>query len=389
MRTAPRRHVFLSCGEASGDRYGAALLSALRERDPYVRCTALGGSALAAAGAEIVQSSADLAVMGFGGVVGALPAILRARRRIWRHLADGGVDLVVPIDFPGFNLRVARRARKLGLPVFYLVPPQLWAWGAWRIGGLRRSVDRLGTILPFEADWFAERGVDVFPMGHPLVEDYGGWDLDGTIMAREQRFASEEPLTLLLLPGSRRQEAARLASILKVSASIVAAGLGRRSLRVVVSRAPGMDGALLRDAVGAGVDIRREPLPVLLKGADLALVCSGTASLEAALAGVPHDIVYRTGALDYALARRLVRVDRFGLANLILGEDLVPEHLQEEVAPVPLARSLQRWVHDAGERRRFYAGVRRLREACGPPGVWSRTAEALLDHLDRQRAARR
>ena len=152
-----------------------------------------------------------------------------------------------------------------------------------------------------------------------------------------------------------------------------------RSLRTVVSCAPGLDRERVRGAFGDGAVISRDPLPTLLGEAHLAIVCSGTASLEAALAGVPHEIVYRTGALNYWIARRLVRTDRVGLSNLILGERLVREHIQDEAAPLPVATDLVRWVARPAERQEFYGGVRRLRAACGRPGVWERTARAVLD----------
>jgi lipid-A-disaccharide synthase len=381
------RHVFVSCGEASGDRYAAALLSALRDRDPELRCTALGGDELATAGAEIVQPAAPLSVMGYAQIVTALPQLLRARKRIWRHLATADIDLVVPIDFPGLNLRLAGRAHRLGLPVFYLVPPQMWAWGAWRLGALRRNVDRIGTILPFERDWYAERGLDVFSMGHPLMEDYGRLDLATAVAARERRLAdAQRELVLLLLPGSRRQEVRRLAPVLKVAAALATAWLAPRPLRTVVSRAPGIDAVELARAFGDAVAVRGEPVPKLLAEADLALVCSGTASLETALAGVPHELVYRTSRFDYAVARRLVRTERIGLANLILGTDLVREHLQDAATPVAMVRGLFEWLRDGAARTRFYGEVDRLRRLCGEPGVWQRTANALLELIERTAA---
>jgi lipid-A-disaccharide synthase len=376
-------HIFLSCGEASGDRYGAALVAALRRRRPDLRLTALGGPALAAAGARIIQPSGPLAVMGFGEVLGALPRLLAARRRVWRHLSRGEIDLCVPVDFPGFNLRVATAARQRGIPVFYLVAPQLWAWGAWRLPGLRRAVDRLGVILPFEPDWFGARGIEVVALGHPLVEDYPEVSAGAHSDRREARLgAPDAPLTLGLLPGSRRQEVARLLPELLGAAALLRARLAPRPLTCVVSAAPGLERSLLESAARQGATISSAPLPDLLPTLDLALVCSGTASLEVALAGVPHEVVYRTSAFSYAVARRLVRVPHIGLANLILAEDFVREHIQAEVTPLALAAALGDWLGDAARRRRFAAGVDRLRARLGPPGAWERAADVALALLD-------
>jgi lipid-A-disaccharide synthase len=385
--TAAGPHVFISTGEASGDRYGAALLAALRDREPRLRCSALGGPALALAGAQIVQSSADIAVMGFGEVAGALPAILKARRRVLEHLQRESIDLVIPIDFPGFNLELAGHAHRRGLPVFYLVPPQLWAWGAWRARNLRRSVDRLGTILPFETEFFRARGLDVFPMGHPLMEDYTSFPFARRWREREQHFEDPvQPLTIGLLPGSRRQEIVKLLPSFKVAAGMIRAWQGRRDVRVLVSAAPGSDREALAAMIGEAGHLTDEPLPRLLERLDLALVCSGTASLEAALAGVPHAIAYRTSGLNYVLGRGLVRVPFIGLANLILEKPAVPELIQDSASPVHLANSLLAFLNQRRRREEFHDDCDRVRAACGVAGVWARTAAAVLAFISERRA---
>jgi len=372
-------HVFLSCGEASGDRYGAALTAALRRERPGIRVTALGGQALAVAGADVIAASDEIAVMGFGEVAARLPAILRVRQRVWQHVARTGVDVVVPVDFPGFNLRLAGRARRLGLPVFYVVPPQLWAWGAWRLRRLRRDVSRLGTILPFEPDWFESRGVSTVHLGHPLMEDYAGYPFDERRQQRESRLEDpDRPVTVGLLPGSREQEIRRLLPTMKVAAGMIQSWLGRRRVRILVSRAPGRDGQLAEAIAGEAATVTDEPVSLLAERLDLALVCSGTASLELALAGVPHAIAYRTSALNYGIARRLVKVPHVGLANLVLGRPLVAEHLQDAADPTHLSGSLLSLLNTPGNREEFYRGCHEVRERCGGSGVWRRAARSIL-----------
>ncbi len=383
-----QQHVFLSCGEASGDRYGAALVAALRRERPDLKLTAMGGPALAAAGADVVVDSAPIRVMGFGEVVTHLRPILRTRRAVWRHVAQADVDLVVPIDFPGFNLRLATHARKLGKPVFYVVPPQLWAWGGWRVGRLRRDVDELGTILPFEPEWFGSRGVSTVHLGHPLMEDYADYPFEARRRAREERLLDPDtPITLGLLPGSRRQEIEALLPTLKVAARMVQSWLGRRRVKMLVSRAPGADARRLVELAGDGLEVVDAPLPDLLGRLDAALVCSGTASLEASLAGVPHAVVYRTSALNYAIGRRVVKVPYIGLANLILDRALVPEHIQDDADPTHLANSLLAILNTPGRRRDFYSGCGDLRRRCGGAGVWRRAARGMLSLLDRHGSA--
>jgi len=382
-RVSAAPHVFLACGEASGERYGAALVGALRERLPDARFTGLGGDGLADAGVEIVCGRSELSIMGFAEVLPALPAIWRARRRLARHLDDGGVDLFVPVDFPGFNLGLAARARRLGVPVFYLVAPQLWAWGGWRAGRLRRAVDLLGTLLPFEQDYFAARDVPAVWLGHPLIDVYDKPETDRERKDREARLVSSSAdLTVGLLPGSRRQEIDRLLPTMLASVERLKRRVPHRSFRWIVSRAPGVRDAELEAARAAGAEVSEASLRDLLRELDLALVCSGTASLEAAMAGVPHAIAYRTSAFNHLLARRLVRVDFIGLANLVLERALVREYVQDAATPDRLAGDLADWLSCSARRARFASGVDTLREKLGAPGVWDRAADAALSLVD-------
>lgn len=384
MSRARPRHVFLSCGEASGDRYGARVVESLRRRDPHLRFSALGGPALRAAGVEIVRDSADVAVMGVGEVIGALPALWSAKRAVARHLEREGVDLFLPIDFPGFNGQLAGAAHRAGVPVFWLVAPQLWAWGGWRAASLRRRIDLLGTILPFEPEYFRARGFEVSALGHPLMDDYAGrFPFEASTAAREERLGQREgPLTIGLLPGSRRQELEALLPILKVTSQTIIGHLGAREVRFVLSVAPGVDRDWIRERFQFGAEFTDEALPSLLPRLDLALVCSGTASLEAALAGVPHEIVYRTGAVTAFAARRLLKVRHIGLANLIMDRRIVREHVQDEASPLPLARDLLTWLARPADREAFHADVRRLRKACGTPGAWDRAALAAVGLME-------
>lgn len=384
LSTGAPRHVFLSCGEASGERYGAALVRHLRDLEPGLRISCLGGPALRAAGADVVVDARELAVMGFTEVLGVLPQILRARRRAFRFLRDEGVDVVVPLDFPGFNSALAGQAKAAGIPVFWLIAPQVWAWGGWRIGGFRRKIDRLGTILPFEPEFFRARGFDVFPMGHPLMDDYGAdFAFEESVARRERRLKSADaPLTISLLPGSRRQELEHLLPILKVTVQALKGILEGRELRILVSAAPGVEPSRVAAVFDGDEEISTEPLPRLLSASDLALVCSGTASLEASLAGVPHEVVYRTGGFNYWMARRLVRTRYIALSNLILDAPVVREHIQDAAAPLPLARAVSRWIAHPDERRDYLEQVCSLRGLCGEAGVWRRTAEAILQKLD-------
>ncbi len=192
---------------------------ALRSMAPNVRISAMGGPLMEAAGADIIQSYEDVSVMGFSEAVGSLGKILKVRSHLTDFLEKESVDMLVPIDFPGFNGGLAGKAKRLGKPVFWLVAPQHWAWGGWRTGRFRSKITRLGTILPFEADFFSQRGIDVFPMGHPLMEDYGGdFPFEKQLSRREKQLSQREStLTIGIFPGSRKQELKHLLPVLKVT----------------------------------------------------------------------------------------------------------------------------------------------------------------------------
>jgi lipid-A-disaccharide synthase len=240
----------------------------------------------------------------------------------------------------------------------------------------------VGTILPFEPDFFRQAGLEVVPLGHPLMEDYASYPFEELLRKREANFSEpNRPLTLGLLPGSRQQEVHRLLPIFKVAALTLRSLLAPRPVAVVVSAAPETQAKEFLSFIRLGFEISEEPLVQLFSRLDLALVCSGTASLEAALAGVPHEIAYQVSKGTFFFARRLVKVQRIGLANLILGKDVVGEHLQEDVTPLPLARALGKWASVAADRQAFYNDARQLRQKCGSPGVWQRAASAILEFL--------
>ncbi len=352
--------------------------------DPGIRISALGGPGMQLAGAEIVMDPKDFAVMGFTEVVRKFPKILEARKQIQKFIASEKVDAFVPIDFPGFNGSIASSAKKNNIPVFWLVAPQVWAWGGWRTNGFRRKIDRLGTILPFEQSFFEERGFDVFPMGHPLMEDY--WTtgtFENMIKAREKNFENRQNgLTIGIVPGSRHQELDHLLPILKVTSQAIVGYLEAQDVKFIVSCAPGVKESRIRMSFDTSAEVTTEPLPRLFQRVDLALVCSGTASLEAALAGVPHELVYRTGSLNAWLGRNFLKVPYIGLTNLILDRPVIRENIQQDATPLPLAMNLLRWIARPSERQEFYSSSRVLRDQCGKPGVWRRTARAVIELAD-------
>ncbi len=347
--------IFLSAGEPSGDLHGAAVARALRMRWPEARLIGLAGPRMKAEGVEPLVPFQRLAVMGFVEVLRDLPFFMRLLRRAAGVLREEGVDLVIPIDYPGFNLRLAARAAGMDVPVLYYIAPQVWAWHRSRAARLATIADRLAVILPFEEEVFAEHGAEVRFVGHPLVDERGptvsresfceglGLDPDRRILA--------------LFPGSRAQEVERHLQIFVEAAQKVVEA--RWHLQPVIARATDVDEAAYADV----------PFPVttdgrsLLSHAHVALVKSGTTTLETALAGVPMVIAYRTNPLTFWLARRLVQVEHVGLANLVAGRRVAPELLQDEATPDALASALLPLVDEGPARRQALSGLHSVQES--------------------------
>lgn len=364
--------ILLSCGEVSGDLYLARVARALRERRPDLQLVGVCGPAGRAAGVESYADMESLRVMGFAEVVRHLPRLRRLGDQVVKRALQERVDVFVPVDYPGWHMGVARRLREAGVTVVDFIPPKTWSWGSWRLRSLRRAVDRCAVIFPFEVEHYRTAGVDATFVGHPLLD----------LHAQALALPPVRDRGLLLVPGSRRQELQRLATpMVETVRRLRAKGC---TPDVTVSRAPGVEDAWLAPFF-AGIEnlsVEEGPLFEALLRHRAAVVCSGTASLEAALAAVPHVIVYRTSGPTYAIARRLARVEHIGMANIVLGERAFPEFLQGECRASTIAPAVQELFPEEGPAlRRQAEASRRLREALGGGGAFARVADLILDAL--------
>lgn len=368
--------IVLVAGEPSGDRHGALLATALKAQPALagLELEGIAGPAMRAAGVRALARMEDVAVVGFAEILGHLPALLHARRAVDAALAAAGTHLFLPIDFPGFNLPLAARAHGRGVPVLQYVAPQVWAWGRGRLAALRRDVDRLAVILPFEEAFFREHGVAATFVGHPLLDGLEP-PRDRATFARSCDLDPEAPW-LALLPGSRNQEVEHLAGPLL--GTFAALRRARPTARAVVAAASAAHRHRLAAAVPAAerpfVRVVEEGTREALAYARAAVVASGTATLECAALGTPLVVVYRMAAISHVIARRVVRLPRFGLVNIVAGEDVAPELLQSAVTPARILAALLPQWDDGAPRAQALARVRRVRGLLGTPGASTRVA---------------
>jgi len=369
----------ISCGEASGDIYAAHLVSAMRDLEPDVRVSGFGGDRLREAGADLVGDYRGFSVTGLVEAVRVLPRSWRMLRRLREWARRERPDVFVAVDFPDFNFRLLPTMKTLGVPVVYYVSPQLWAWRPKRLETLRRYVDRMLVIFPFEAELYLQAGIPVEFVGHPLM---GVTRAAGTRQALCERLGlAEDRRIVALLPGSRPNEVTRLLPGLAEAARRIAKQVPDAAF--VVARAPALDDACFRPLRALGGDEMFVATVTgatddVLAAADVVVTASGTATVQAMLHGRPMVIVYRVAPLTYALGRRLVQVSTYGMVNLIAGRTVVSELIQERFTPDNVAREVVSLLTDRERADAMRADLEVVRGKLGEPGASARAAAAVL-----------
>ena len=339
------------------------------------------------AGVRLHAHANDLAVVGLAEVAVRLPALLRAYRRMSRLLRDTPPDLLMLVDFPDFNLLLARRAYRRQIPVLYFIGPQVWAWRTGRVRSIMRLVRRLMVILPFEEAFYRQRGVEALYVGHPLLDRLSP---SPPMNAARRRLGLEQTASVLgLLPGSRIGEVTRhLPLLLEATRRLL---MSRPDLRVIIGAAEGIPldliGSHLKQAASSARVVQGRAHEIMA-ASDLILVASGTATLEAAIIGTPMVIVYRLALLSWLLGRSLIRVPFIGLPNLVAEKSIVPELVQFRATPERIADEARRLLESPERRRRMRQQLLEVRDQLGPPGAAARAAAAILDMLQQGASAK-
>ncbi len=377
-------------GEASGDLHGARLIEALRSLVPAACFYGMGGEEMAGAGAEILFDAEKISVMGVVEVVARGADIFRAQRTLRTALRQRRPDVLVIIDLPDFNLLLAKVAKELGIPVYYYICPQVWAWRSGRVKTLRQRVDGLGVILPFEEPFYRKHGIAAHYVGHPLLDSVA-------LRCSREEFVARHDLDPMrkyvgLLPGSRKREIAGLLPVFLEAAALIQ----EKSAQPPVFLLPLASTISMDDLRQAGLEEYQKTLDIVVMRQDryetmvacsAVIAASGTVTLELAILQVPMVVAYRLAKFTYMLGRLLVKIDFFSLVNLVAGREIVPELLQHEVSAERIAAEIIPLLEDGDKRQGMLDGLAGVKAALGSPGASKRVAEDIVRLLEKGRGS--
>ena len=362
---------YLIAGEASGDLHGANLVRALKSLDSDASFRGVGGQAMQSAGVALNVHYRELSFMGFIEVLQNLSTVSRIMKSCKADIKSYVPTALILIDFSGFNLRMAKWARQNGIIVHYYIAPQVWASLASRVEKIRTYVDHLYVTLPFEPEFYAKHNYEVTFVGHPLIDAIAQTSLEEIQQFKNDYNLNEKPL-LAILPGSRKQEVSRvLPTLLKAIAN-------QDEFKVVIAGAPSLPLSFYEEYL-EGTQIIFGHTQKLLQAASLAVVTSGTATLEAALMGTPQIVVYRTSSISYAIARKIITLKHISLVNLILNREAVKELIQNELTPENVTREIER-LKSPQQRLKLGEDYQELRTLLGSAGASSRAAKAIYEN---------
>jgi lipid-A-disaccharide synthase len=369
--------VMLSCGEPSGDLYAGALVDALRARDPDLAAFGLGGERLKAAGADLVGDFRGLTVTGLVEALRVLPDSYAMYKRLVHAARTQRPDVLVLIDYPDFNFRLMAAVRKFGVPIVYYVSPQLWAWRPGRIHTMKQLVDRVLPIFPFEEAMYQKAGMDVRFVGHPLV-DLAVSTTSRAALAQQIDLDPARPI-VALLPGSRPNELHRIVPILAAAVPRIASAVV--GTQFIVARAPDLPDSYFGPFQGVGAPVRvvTDRTDDVLAASDVVVTASGTATVQTALHGKPMVVVYRLAPLTYKVGKPLVRLSMYAMVNLVAGERIVEELIQDDCTPEAVTRETVALLTDGRRVADMLAHLAVVRERLGGTGASGRAADAVLE----------
>ncbi len=378
--------VLILAGEASGDLHAASLIKALRKRSPHLDITCVGGEKMKAAGATVLVPSSQLSVVGLFEVFHHVRPIASAFIKVRRWMKKTRPDIVILVDFPEFNLMMASYAKSLGLKVFYYISPQVWAWRKRRVKKIKRCVDKMAVILPFEEEFFKEYGIDATFVGHPLLDSITVDKIQDRPLKESIGIGRGERL-VCLLPGSRKGEIERHFPIMAEAASIMEDRFENLRFLVALNSGTGADAKRFVRNVASGVSANIHTVEAktheAIKASDICIAASGTVTLESAIIGTPVIVMYKVNPLSYALGKKLIQVKWVSLVNLIAEKELVPELLQNEASPERIASNTLEILNDPVRQSQIRSGFDQVVSRLGTPGASKRAAGLIMEFMSK------
>ncbi|MEK7306774.1 MAG: lipid-A-disaccharide synthase [Nitrospirota bacterium] len=380
MSEDTEKRILMVTGEASGDLHGAKLANILYQERRGLKILGIGGDKMIGSGVDIIYHIRDLGVVGITEVFFHLKAIRDAFRSVRRLIEDGGIDLVILIDYPDFNLRIAEIVKKRGIPVIYYISPQIWAWRSWRIKKIARLVNKMIVILPFEEKIYRDAGVDCEFVGHPLLDDIEP-AFNKTEFCARHGIDPNRPV-IGMMPGSRRGEVRRILPVMMGSAMFISKEI--QDVEFILSAAPTIEDKEIKDITGKWpIDIKivRDDSNGVIASSGFMMVASGTATLQTAILCRPMVIIYRASLITYLIGRLMVRVKHVGLVNLVAGDGIVPEFIQHGAVPERISSTILGIMKDEKKRDELTKRLSLVRSKIGTPGGSHRAARIVLGYI--------
>ena len=375
-----KKKILIIAGEASGDLHGSGVVRSLLRLSPDVQVYGVGSGNMRQAGAELIIDSSQLAVVGITEVFGQIGNLFKAYWQLKEFIKTNHLALLILIDFPDFNLLLARVAKSVGVPVLYYISPQVWAWRSGRVKKIANRVEKMAVILPFEVDIFRQAGLDVEFVGHPLLDVL---DLNRQDISLPNTEEWKGAPLIALLPGSRAKEVNSLLPSMKRAAEIIREK--KPGARFILAAAPSLNVKEVTEFLKSSdvsVTIVQGQTYQVIKAADLVIVASGTATLETAILDKPMVILYHVSSLSYWIGKSLVKVNWISLVNIVAGKSVVPELLQQEVKGERIAAEVLKILEDESCRQKILQGLAEVRDKLGTPGAAHRVAEMALEMID-------
>jgi len=371
-----KKRILISAGESSGDLHAANLIKSLQTINNNVDYFGIGCAKMESLGVQLLERMDKHAIIGVWEIVANLMFIRNLFTKFSDEIKKGNVDLAILIDYPGFNLELARMLNKYNVPCIYYVTPQLWAWGKWRINSIKKYIQKALVILPFEESMYKKAHVDASFVGHPILDE--SYDPASAAKARASLGLKPDKFTIAILPGSRTMEIRRMLPVFMKTAKIINRN---RPVQWVISRCPNIDRNLYKNIISGYMDsdilLTENSVYTCLDASDFALSVSGTVTLQAAITETPHLITYKIAPFSYMLAKVFVKIRDVGLANIIAGKLIVPEILQYEAQPEKLAKSAIDIISSDKKMELMKKDLQKVKQSLGKPGASKRAAEII------------